>query len=197
MKFSEMIKFISFENAINNDNEIKEFTSIEKLQINKNYLEKDLNNLRLAKLYYFARKNLYQALYDLNKIIRLNYDDKNEENLPFYFYLSLFIRDNENIINYSYSIDYIKNINNKSKIINDKYYKIMMSKIVIDLIKNYKGLYEYEYNKEEIEIIKNENKKIINDNILIFNELGIDWKYEDMELIKIDEIYANIIRAFN
>ena len=188
MKFSEMIKFISFENAINNDNEIKEFTSIEKLQINKNYLEKELNNLRLAKLYYLARKSLHQKLYDLNKIIRLNHDDKSEENLPYYFYLSLLIRDNENIINYSYSIDYIKKIDNKSKIDNDKYYKIMISKIIIELIKNYKGLDEYEYNKEEIERIENENKKIINDNIHIFNELGIDWKFEDVILFKIDDM---------
>ena len=109
--------------------------------------------------------------------------------------MSLLIRENENVINYSYSIDFIKKINNKSKINEDKYYKIIISKIIIELIKNYKGLYEYEYNKEEIERIENENKKIINDNIHIFNELGIDWKFEDMELIKVDEIYANIIIA--
>ena len=71
----------------------------------------------------------------------------------------------------------------------------MISKIIIELIKNYKGLDEYEYNKEEIERIENKNKKIINDNIHIFNELGIDWKFEDVILFKIDEIYANIIVA--
>ena len=56
--------------------------------------------------------------------------------MSYYYYLSLLIRDNRDIINYSYSIEYIKKINDK--FIKDdnsnKYSKIIMSKIILELI---------------------------------------------------------------
>ena len=190
-----MIKHISFDNSIDKEGTNYSIENIQKIALlnNKKYLEENLNDLSLAKIYYLYRDSIENKLYDLNNNIRLNYNDKNEENLPFYFYLSLLIRENENIINFTYSIDYIKKINNRAKANNNPYYRIMISKIIIELIKNYKGLYVYEFYKEEIEKIENENKEIINDNTNIFNELDINWKYEDIEFQKIDEIYAKII----
>ncbi len=63
------------------------------------------------------------------------------------FYLNLLINDNKAIVNYSYSIDLINEITNLQKKISDTIYKkIIISKIIIDLIYNYKQSDNY---KEE------------------------------------------------
>ena len=131
-----MIKHISFDNSIDKEGTNYSIENIQKIALlnNKKYLEENLNDLSLAKIYYLYRDSIENKLYDLNNNIRLNYDHKNEENLPFYFYLSLLIRENENIINFTYSIDYIKKINNRAKANNNPYYRIMISKIIIELI---------------------------------------------------------------
>ena len=151
------------------------------------------NKLDLIKFIYLNRLSFHNILYKYEKIIRLNYEDEKEENLSYYFYLSLLIRDNDDIINYSYPLEYIKQINSNSKKYNDKYNKLIISKIIIELINNYKELYEYEYNCKYIKLIEDECNKIIYDNINIFNDLDINLNYEDLIEKKIDEIYSQII----
>ena len=73
---------------------------------------------------------------------------------------------NEKYINYSYTIDLIREVNEKNKIMEKKLSKIIMAKICIDLVKNFKqtGNLKDEYTEEIINLEK-ENKKIISDNL--------------------------------
>ena len=196
MKFLELIKYLSIKKFIYHDysflelSNVKDKENIEKLLITKNL---EFNNIfDLIKFYYINRISIHNILYKNKKNIQLN-NDLNQ--ISCYYYLSLLIRDNIDIINYSYSIDYIKKVNDKYKKENKKYTKIIISKIILELIYNYKGLYQYLYNINEIEKIEQDNIKIIKDNINIFKELNINWKEEDIQLKKIDEIYIEIIIA--
>ena len=148
------------------------------------------------KLYYFNKSYIHRILYEKEESIILN-SNKNGENLSYYFYLSLLIKDNPNIINYSYSFQFIKEINDNIQNNNNRYKKFIISKIILELIENYKnvdGCSEYQNNK--IEKIESENNKIIEDNINNFNkEFNLEWKEEQIKSKKIDEIYLKIIKS--
>ena len=115
-KFGEFLKN-------ENKNAIEEWL-INYEEINKMCESKEFNPL---KLYYFKRKYIDKILYDKNELIKLNVN-QNCEKLSYYFYLSLLIRNNPHIVNYSYSFEFIKNIyDNNNKNENNKYKKIMMN----------------------------------------------------------------------
>ena len=65
-----------------------------------------------------------------------------------------------------------------------------MSKIIIDLIYNYKRLDECtEEDKEELEKIKTDNNEIIKKNLNIFNNIGLNLNEKDINNNKIDKLY--------
>ena len=206
MNFMQLVKYLSLKNSFyNNPNfielsNVKNKTNINNLLINLEQLEKyyKLDNLNLIKLIYFNRNSIHQILYDTEKNIILD-SNKGEKNLSYYFYLSLLIKDNKNIVNYSYNIDYIKQINklhknnnNDNNSNNSIYKNIIISKIILELIDNYKQFDEYQDNLE-IKKLEEDNFKIINNNINIFKSLNLNYKIENFISIKIDELYADII----
>ena len=146
---------------------------------------------------YFNRYNITKIIYDNEDNI---YDDfvGINKTLSCYFYLNLLIRENPNIVEYVYSIDFIKEINNLQKN-NDKIYqKIIISKIIIELIKNYKGFEIYDEHEQEaiLNEIEKENEEIIEKNINNFNGIGLKMRKEDIISFnskKLDEIYIEII----
>ena len=154
MNFLKMIKILSSQYFIYQDidlitgAEIKDKKEVEKSLIEIENFENNYhkNKLDLVKFFYLNRLSIHDIIYKLQKIIRLNFKDKKEENLSYYFYLSLLIKDNDDIINYS--IKYIEIIINQTKKYNDKFYKIIISKIIIVLINNYKKIYVHEYNND-------------------------------------------------
>ena len=195
LALKEYIKLIQSENKDEKQNKTLTIEDIHKLLINYKDLEnfEQIKILNFIKLCYYNRKYIHNKLFDSEEIIRLNhYNEKEENSLVYFFYLTLLIRDNDAIINYSYSIEYIKKINSTFKSDNnDEYYNIIGCKIIDELINNYKGLDEYLYNKEGIETIEKENNQRIDDNINALSEFNI--RYEDFKDKKIDEIYSNII----
>ena len=152
-------------------------------------------NLELLKLYYFYKENIHQILYDIQENIELNTNNE-IKTLSFYFYLSLLIKEKSYIINYSYSFELINNLYSNIQKETEIYKKIILSKIILELIENYKQLDEYDEFENEITNIENENNKIIENNIDNFNKVfNIKWKEEDIKLKKIDEIYFEIIKS--
>ena len=156
MKLSKLLEYIK---EYNENTKIKDQI---KEDINKSFINdtnKDLEKkeqiplIKKIKLYYYYRKFLNDKLYELEQIIRLNYnddkkDDEDEKSLAYYFYLTLLIRDNDIAINYSYSIEYIQEIIKILKIFNaNQYYEIIYSKIINELVNNYKGLNRKESEK--------------------------------------------------
>jgi len=73
----------------------------------------------------------------------------------------------------------------------------MLSKIIIDLIYNYRGSHEYNENvdKLELEEIEKENRLIIKNNIAMFKEINLNLNEDNILIKKIDELYSDIINA--
>ena len=156
-------------------------------------LNQDIDNK--MKFLYFNKKTIHQILYDEEETIKLN-NNIVKNNISNYFYLLLLIADNPTLINYEYSIDFINNIN--KQLINDnKYLKnIILSKIIIELINNYKQLDYYDEDKEEekLDKLKDNNLKNINNNLKELKDFEI--QLDDIKKQKIDKLYSIIISIF-
>ena len=149
------------------------------------------NNEQILKILYFNRSNIHNILYKSEEIIKI----KNIDKLAFseLFYLTLLIMDNLELINYSYTINDIFEVNNfKREIKNDTVIKkIVISKIVIKLLKNYKDSQEYKpYNESQFELIEEENNKNV-----ISNNCTNTFDLEKKD--NIEEIYIKIINHLN
>ena len=144
------------------------------------------------KFIYFHRKKIKKILYNNEEQIILD-SDKIENTLDNIFYLSLLLTENIEIVNYKYSIDYIKQLNKSNENNNLELSKMIFSKIILDLIEYFKGFEEYdESNELFIDDIKNKNIDIIQKNKSILEEFNLDDKVFINK--SIDEIYSDIIK---
>ena len=167
---------------------------------------KEIQNLlkikdpKIIKIFYFNRNRVHDILFEDEEIININYIEE-KKTLSFYFYLDFLIKDNP-LLNYTYSFNIIKQINDLQK--NNKscvFEQIIISKIIIDLINNYRNNdneideLESKY-KVKINEIENENRYLINENINILeNKEKIRFKIDEKALLskKIDMIYIDIL----
>ena len=181
---------ISIDQTEDNKNPAIELISNYK-EIKEILLIKDPN---ILKFLYFNRIHNQNLLYHFDENIDI--DDIIDKNV-LYFYLSLLINENSVILNYVYSIKLIENLNKERKREEEshKLKQIILAKIIIQLIKNYEETKEDEEDGEEIKLnlIKEENTKIINNNINDFKELNLNINTIFIE--KIDVIYMNIIKS--
>ena len=161
----------------------------------------NLNNSKTINYFYNNKIKIHHILYDEEQLIEIVFDET-KKNLPYNFILNLLILEDFNVINYTYNIEYIKKINNLQRETNSKLKKIIISKIIIDLINNYKQIGENEEEEEEegekmqeLEELEKSNLEIIKNNIIIFKEMGINLNKEDILVKKCDEIYSDIINS--
>ena len=153
-------------------------------------------NKPIFKFLYFNKNKIHEILYNSEEIIDVNNQLRDDDiKLMDIFYLSLLINDNIDIINYKYSIECIRNINNMQKYNNNIIKKILFAKIIIDLLNNYKGTddYDVEMNIKEINEIASYNKMIIKNDIRKID--GISFNLNEKEILSknVDELYAKII----
>ena len=163
-------------------------------------------------LHYYYKDIIFEKLYENEEIIKIiinkeilqNYESKREINnvnshfktifsLSFLFYFILLITDDSQSVNYSYPYQLIDIINQFFlENNNELYLKIIKSKIIIDLIQNYKGLEEYNKIND-----KNFLSKIENENVEIFElngkKLKLGYTSKDLYIKGLDQIYADII----
>ena len=100
-------------------------------------------NLYLFICFLYLNKNhIHKILYEEDIIISLEDENDIFKDLKCSLPLILLILDNSNITDFKYSFDFINNINESLKK-EEIFKKIILSKILIDLIDNYKGLDEY------------------------------------------------------
>ena len=153
----------------------------------------NLDNNNFSKFLYFNKNNIHNILFDNEEKIIVNFQNYS---LSFLYYLSLLIRDNPDIVFYSYSIDYLRELNNMRRNNNKIYENIIISKLILELIENYKNKDDFQYdnrNRQELEKITNDNEVIIQNNIGTLRELDLNLNLEDIKLKAIDEIYTDII----
>ena len=196
LKLSHQNFYEKFQIEILNDPILKLLSNFEEV---KQILELKEDSFKFL---YFNFKIIQKILYDSENIITLDFKcDKFI--LSRYFYLSLLITYNSNIINFEYSINFIQAIN-EQKIEENNIKEILKSKILFDLIHNYKQTENYNYEKDHEKLNEIENScldKIKNYKLDIFNlelnnsnSLKMDYNNKFLS-IKIDKIYINIIKS--
>ena len=183
-----IINFKESQNFEKKNNNFK--ISIEELS---NYFQ--LDKMKIIKLLYSNNDIFHHILYNYDNEIIL---EKEEKNLSFIFYTTLLIKDNLNKINYSFTIEFIRNINNITIENKNIYLELILSKAIFDLIDAYKGLDEFYNNLKEIQEIENNNihkiekliKEIIDNKK---NELKLKLNLAYVKSKTIDQIYIDII----
>ena len=118
----------------------------------------EMNKPEDIKFLYFNKSLIHKILYDSDKNIEIQLDSNEKKSFYYNFYLVLLILDQPDIINYEYSIEYIREINNQNKKTKNGYKLILMSKIIIELINNYRNCNKYNTTNEEEELTKIENE---------------------------------------
>ena len=158
----------------------------------------ELNNPEFISFIYFAKNNIHRILWEEEEIINIKYDRKRLE-LPFLFYLVALIKDNIEIINYLYPINFIEETNKDMQNIAKKnQFKIIIKcKIIIDLIYNYRGSENYDEYKgdERLNEIENECKNYILNNIVALKNLNLFYSDDKIISMPIDQLYIDIIIA--
>ena len=162
------------------------------------------------KLFYPSKEKIHKLFYENDYVFELDkkdlYQENSEIDLSELFYFQLLIRDEPEIINYKYTIDYINEINNrmfknsKEENIRD----LIGAKFIVDLIENYQNDDNNECeeeNEDKLQDLKEKNtdiiKKILDQNDFAKNlEYEKNKKYTYNEILErnIDEIYSDIIR---
>ena len=151
--------------------------------------------LNAQKILFSSGETIHKILYDEDLIIFIKYNN-NKKGLSTHFYFNLLLKKNPDIIDYSYSIDYIIEANNERKQLKDNKLKnIIMAKCINDLINYYKETEEYKEEKDDdvLNTIEEENLNIIKNSLDIFNIFGLNFDEKKFEKIEIDEIYIEII----
>ena len=155
--------------------------------------EKKLNAFKLLSLLSLSGDCFPKILTDKKEKIAIQYNN-NKKGLSTYFYLNLLIRKNMIIIDYSNSIHYIKELYRERIQSKDKFEIIIMSKLICDLISNYKRTEEYKEEKNnDIESMNKENIMIVKNNLDVFESFGLNYNEKTIEMKKIDEIYIELI----
>ena len=104
--FLELVKYLSFKIPLNNN---LDFIKLSELKCKENITDLfsnlksivnyyKLNKTKIVKLLYFNRNSINNILYNTDRLIALD-EEEIEENVSYYFYLSLLIREEQNIIN--------------------------------------------------------------------------------------------------
>ena len=139
---------------------------------------------------YLNRKQIHQILYNEDGIIYINHDiiTKFED----YYYLYSLIRCEEDLINYTYDITLINNLDKILKKTGAGIKKIILAKILLQLINNYTNSHDSEENCNEL---TNQCINLINtekNNLERYN-IYKDLNQLNFSELKIDEIYCEII----
>ena len=156
-----------------------------------NYLKESKSNI--PENIYFSMTNFHSILYKEEETINIgSYNIKID--LCSLFFLDLLIMENPETLNYEYSFDFIKNINDSNKE-TKSLRKALVSKIILELLKNYEGLDEYDENedKEKVDELRQENEENIKNNIGDLKKLDSIFTDDYIKNEKLDDIYINII----
>ena len=147
---------------------------------------------KFLKLCYFNKESIHNILYKSTNIIKI--DDKSITKLTNVFYLDLLIKDEPNVLDYEFTKEGIIDLCKRLSTINECPKKIIISKIVIDLIESYKGIGKYDNRITEqiLDDIAEKCKKEIKKQIKNDKKLFSGYKYVDIIEKSIDKLYMDL-----
>ena len=179
-------------NEILDNNCISELIS-DYSDLNNLILLLDLNRKDVTKFLFFIRHKVDTILYNEDENININSLSKYD--LSYYFYLDMLVNEKTEVINYIYRSNLIINLNNHNKKELNPLNKLVISKIILDLINNYINFENEDENidEEEIKTIETFNKSIINDSKNILQEFDLNLEFIFNKYNKIDNFYSKII----
>lgn len=183
-----LIGFISLNNHIKRE---KEFISN---LINNNMELKFMLKLdKPTKIFYYNKDKIIEILNKEDEIITI--DDLIKNDFESNFYLDSLITEDSFIINYQFSLNYIKTFNNYKKEENNIIFNIIKYKIIIDQINNYNNC-DWENGDEEDDFVsklKQESIDYIKNHINEIKDIIAYLKEEDIMEMNTVEIYNKII----
>ena len=137
---------------------------------------------------YSNRVQLVNLLFDEGKVMFIKSNEK--ANIHFCFYLSLLIKHDLAFFYFDYDVGFIRALHEKHKFEKYTLRKLILAKLIIELIDNQRSSLLYDRNNDELlDKIKKNNKDIIEDNKF---ELISSDKFANSN-DNIDEIYAELI----
>ena len=150
------------------------------LQLHDIFLD-EINNVNISEYLYYNIEKIDNVLYDKDRIVTIQAlkGIDNNQLFQYYFYLDLLCTNNINAKNFIFSIDIIKYINDQQIDDSKKLKKIIISKIVMDLINSYKGAHENFDDIKSINIEKSIN--LLNNSCDIFNQMNIEINNVNLE----------------
>lgn len=179
----------------NNDPILKLLGKLEDI----NQIINDHKITKISKFIYFNKKFIHYILYENNEVLNIKYNKNNKYNynLEFFFYLDLLIRENPDIYNYNFELEYIEEFNKENNAPTEKKInQIIKAKLIIELSNEYILDNDYDDDSEkgkELNKIIEDNSIIIENNISIFGDIVKNVNKDNIIDIPIDELYFHII----
>ena len=102
-----------------------------------------------TKFFYLDNEAIYEIMYQEEEVIPI---ENKEYDYSFIYYLSLLIKENKEMINFDFDIDFIKEIENENNNQENELQKLLLSRIILDLIYSYEGMEK----NEELKKIRKE-----------------------------------------
>ena len=137
-----------------------------------------------TKFFYMDNKTIYEIMYQEEQAIPI---ESKKYEYSFIYYLSLLIIENKEMVNFTFGLDFIKEIDNENNNQENELKKLFISRIILDLIYSYEGIEK----NEELKKIKEKNKLYVRDNIKVFNKYNL--KSENIEEISLGKLYLDIL----
>ena len=163
-----------------------------KLFSNSSEIEKSIKEKlpKIMKYFYFNRNQIIKILYNEDKLINIDFFKQQKNDISEYFYLTILIEENINLVSFTYSIEFIEKIDNEMEENSDDFFRnLIKSKIILELLNNFNG----KSNGNKFKELETKNMNRIKENLKKIKDSKIEFNEKDITFKKLDQIYANII----
>ena len=191
MKLKLQRELIKLPAELINNNNITLIESYKELSGLLNYINKDDQKL----FFYLNRIKIQALLLDEDQIIKINNENINYNGLKSLFYLSLAIKNDRFVINYSYDSFFINDLYNSIKEEKNKLKKLLLYILFDIFFDNYKQFNSTNDSNTSdiIDKTTDEIKIFLNQQLSVLNEFDLFLHKKEDDLIDIENIYSGII----
>ena len=148
---------------------------------------------KIMKYFYFNRNKIIKILYEQDQVINIDFDMLQKDDLSEYFYLTILIEENKNMVDFIYSFEFIEKIDNEIKENNDDILRnLIKSKIIFELLKYFNGV-KNENNINKFRELETKNMNRIKEIIKKIKDSKIEINENDIKYKNLEQFYADII----